>query len=90
MNKGSAQTIEAGAGHPESHGAHSHHHDHGHKHEHREIPKSEEYDLDSLFGEHINKNDMNVKIVLFLCRITRAHLFVKLFDDLMKPLPSTA
>jgi len=72
--------------------AHKHddhsHHDHDHKHEQREMPA--EYNLDTLFPAHINKNDVHVKFVMFACKITRAHLFVKLFDDLMKPLPRTA
>lgn len=44
-------------------------------------------DYDNLFPAHLNKDDLNVRIVLYLCKLTKAHVFMEAFDQLMKPLP---
>ena len=80
--------------HGHSHGeeSHGHSHDHGHSHSHdhghsEDSPISSYADYENLFPAHLNKEDINVKLVLYLCKLTKAHLFLEAFDQLMKPLP---
>ena len=67
--------------------AHGHGHSHDHSHDHQTIDYS---DIDSLFPAHLDRSNINIQIVLYLCKITKAHLFIQKFDELMQPLPKTA
>jgi hypothetical protein len=83
--------------HGHNHAAHDHHdhaHDHAH-HDHSHDPKSasssiDYNDIESLFPAHVDRDNINIKIVLYLCKLTKAHLFMKFFDELMQPLHPTA
>jgi hypothetical protein len=35
----------------------------------------------------MNSSDINIRLMIYLCRLTKAHLFLKRFDEFMKPLP---
>jgi len=84
----------------EKHDHHSHeHHDHHHSHDHSADHHSHSHDktqdsiIDyetALFSQNENKDDINVKIVMWICKRTKAHLFIKVFDDVIKPLPQMA
>ena len=50
-----------------------------------------EIDYESaLFSTNENKDDINVQIIMWICKRTKAHIFIKLFDDVIKPLPKMA
>jgi hypothetical protein len=79
-------------GHSHGEGSHDHSHNHGHSHSHdhghSEDSHSTSYaDYENLFPAHLNKDDINVKLVLYLCKLTNFHVFIELFDQFMKPLP---
>lgn len=60
--------------------AHGHH---GHANEH-----SGPLDFDALFThEQQESKDINIRAVLYLCKLTRIHVVLNVFDQFLKPLP---
>jgi hypothetical protein len=73
------------------HEQHHHHEKKEHDHNH-EKPSTPNDDLltsaDALFPAHLlESKDLNVRVIIYLCRLTKLHKFVTAFDKVLKPLP---
>ena len=60
---------------------HDHHHHKEHQHDHPHVHSSEVRDIPSsdgnlIFPAHLDQSDPNIRLVLFISRLTQAHLFV--------------
>lgn len=73
------------------HNHHDHSHDNHNHHDHEirreKVSESNLYTIENLFASHMNSSDINIRLMIYLCRLTKAHLFLKRFDEFMKPLP---